>query len=91
MFQRFFDDILSDQNQISFHRFQMVVWALVLGLVFIRSVCSALQMPQFSTNELTLMGISAGTYIVSKFPPSAKKHRHPERPLQPCLNNKAKG
>ncbi len=75
--QRFFEDLLSDQNQISFHRFQMVVWTLVLGLVFIRSVCTQLQMPEFGTNELTLMGISAGTYIGFSIPAASKKTAPP--------------
>jgi hypothetical protein len=78
--QRFFEDILSDRNQITFHRFQMAVWTLIMGLVFVRSVCSDLQMPHFGTNELTLMGISAGTYIGFKIPATSKSPPPPAAP-----------
>jgi hypothetical protein len=59
----FLIDILSDGNTISFHRFQMAVWTIVLGIVFWSSVYNGLQMPEFSATLLGLMGISAGTYI----------------------------
>ena len=66
---QFFNDLLSDSGgQIAFYRFQTLVWTLVLGLVFIKSVCFGLRMPEFGANELTLMGISAGTYIGFKLP-----------------------
>jgi hypothetical protein len=59
-------DILSDANGVNFHRFQMVVWTVVLGIIFIHEVLSRLAMPEFSTTLLTLMGISNGTYLIGK-------------------------
>lgn len=59
-------DILSDAHGVNFHRFQMVVWTLVLGIIFIHEVLSRLSMPEFSTTLLTLMGISSGTYLFGK-------------------------
>ncbi len=59
-------DILSDTYGVSFHRFQMLVWTVVLGFIFIHSVFTRLAMPQFSTTLLTLMGISAGAYLGGK-------------------------
>jgi hypothetical protein len=61
-------DILSDASGVSFHRFQMFAWTLVLGVVFIYSVLSRLAMPRFSETLLALMGISAGTYLAFKIP-----------------------
>lgn len=61
-------DILSDVNGVTFHRFQIVVWTIVLGLVFIYTVWTSLTMPQFSDTILALMGISAGTYVGFKIP-----------------------
>ncbi len=58
-----FTDILSDDTGISFHRFQIFVWTIVLGLVFVKAVFISLTMPDFSTNLLSLMGISSGTYL----------------------------
>jgi hypothetical protein len=64
----FFADILSDANGITFHRFQLLVWTIVLGIVFCASVYKNLAMPQFNDTMLALMGITSGTYIGFKFP-----------------------
>ncbi len=64
----FFEDILSDASGISFHRFQVAGWTVVLGIIFIASVYKVLSMPDFPTELLALMGISSGTYIGFKFP-----------------------
>jgi hypothetical protein len=61
-------DILGDSGDISFHRFQVVVWTVVLAVVFVHSVWTRLAMPQFSETLLGLMGISAGTYLGFKIP-----------------------
>lgn len=64
----FLSDVLSDINGPTFHRLQIVVWTIVLGLIFILSVWRRLAMPEFSETLLALMGISAGTYIGFKIP-----------------------
>jgi hypothetical protein len=65
----FFNDIFSDdQGKIAFHRFQIFVWTIVLGVIFIASVYNVLTMPDFPNELLALMGISSGTYIGFKFP-----------------------
>jgi hypothetical protein len=65
----FLNDILTDEaNGISFHRFQMFVWTLVLGLLFIYSVWYRLSMPDFGATLLALLGISSGTYLGFKIP-----------------------
>ena len=61
-------DFLSDVNGVTLHRFQILVWTIVLGIIFIYSVWTSLAMPQFSDTLLALMGISAGTYIGFKIP-----------------------
>ena len=62
------NDLLSDLNGLSFHRFQMFVWTIVLGVIFAISAYTDLLMPNFSATLPGLMGISAGTYIGFKFP-----------------------
>ena len=59
-------DILSEDTGVSIHRFQMVVWTLVLGIVFVGAVYQGLAMPDFSAPLLGLVGISGGTYIGGK-------------------------
>jgi hypothetical protein len=62
-------DILSDSNgTVGLHRFQIVVWTIVLGIIFLVSVVLELSMPVFSATLLATMGISAGTYLGFKFP-----------------------
>lgn len=61
-------DILSDANGVSFHRFQIVAWTLVLGIIFISQVYSVLAMPEFNGSLLALLGISAGTFVGLKIP-----------------------
>lgn len=64
----FLHDILSDGYGISFHRFQILAWTIVLGIMFLSSVYNGLTMPEFSASLLGLMGLSSGTYIGFKFP-----------------------
>jgi hypothetical protein len=66
--RRFIDDILSDDDGVSFYRFQIFGWTIVLILIFIFSVYNALAMPDFDTTLLALMGISGGTYLGFKLP-----------------------
>jgi hypothetical protein len=65
---RLLQHILSDANGISFHRFQLAGWTLVLGIVFIMEVYPTLSMPSFSTTLMGLLGLSAGTYLGLKIP-----------------------
>ncbi|MEK6708063.1 MAG: hypothetical protein AABY81_04550 [Pseudomonadota bacterium] len=64
----FLRDICDDGNGLSFHRLQVVIWTMVLGVVFIGSVARVMSMPEFSETLLILLGISNGTYLGFKFP-----------------------
>jgi hypothetical protein len=66
--ESFILDILSDDRGVSFHRLQMLVWTLVLGIFFIVTALGKLAMPDFSSTLLGLMGLSAGTYLGFKIP-----------------------
>jgi hypothetical protein len=61
-----------DTGVVSFHRFQIFVWTIVLGIMFVVDVYNQLAMPQFSATLLALLGISAGTYVGFKIPESNK-------------------
>lgn len=62
-------DVLTDNNgNVALYRFQVLVWTIILGLIFLTSVARDLSMPEFSTTLLALMGISAGTYLGFKLP-----------------------
>ena len=64
----FLDDLLSDVNGITLHRFQMLIWTIVLGIIFGIGVYRTLAMPDFNGTILALLGISAGTYLGFKIP-----------------------
>lgn len=64
----FFNDILTDENGVSFHRLQMVTFTTVLGFVFLYTTYATLTMPDFSATLLTLQGVTAGTYLGFKIP-----------------------
>ena len=65
-------DLFCDGEGVSFHRFQIIAWTIVLGIVFLKAVNSDLAMPDFDATLLGLMGLSSGTYIGFKFPEKAK-------------------
>lgn len=56
-------DILSDNNGVSTHRFQMLIWTVFLVIYFMCRVYMNLDLPQLGTELLALMGISNGTYL----------------------------
>ncbi len=66
--ENFMTDILSDADGVSFHRFQMAAWTIVLAIIFIKGVYENLAMPEFSTTLMGLLGLSAGTYLGLKIP-----------------------
>jgi hypothetical protein len=66
----FLGDILADTDGISVHRFQIFVWTIVLGIIFLRSVVTELSMPEFNGTLLALMGISSATYVGAKLTPA---------------------
>jgi hypothetical protein len=66
--QGFWTDLMSDENGVSFHRFQIAVWTMVLAVIFVYTVYESLAMPDFDEKLLALMGLSSGTYLGFKFP-----------------------
>lgn len=64
--QGWLTDILSDSGGISIHRLQSLIFNLIFGIIFIRYVVSNFAMPEFSDNQLILLGLSAGTYSFVK-------------------------
>jgi hypothetical protein len=81
--QGFLDDLLTDIHGYSFHRLQIFVWTLVLGLIFLHGVYSRLAMPKFSATLLALLGISGATYIGFKIPEQQEPAPAPTNPTQP--------
>lgn len=62
----FLEDILSDANGISIHRLQAVIFNLIFGIAFLKSVWLNYAMPEFSEAQLILLGLSNGTYAFLK-------------------------
>ncbi|MGZ8186985.1 MAG: hypothetical protein ACXWTL_11105 [Methylobacter sp.] len=64
----FFIDLVSGPSGVTLHRFQMVVWTVILGIIFVFCVWKRLSMPEFGVMLLALQGLSAGTYLGFKIP-----------------------
>lgn len=61
-------DILSDAEGVSLPRFQMIVWTITLGIIFLVSVIQTKTIMTLDPTLLALMGISSGTYAGFKLP-----------------------
>lgn len=59
-------DILSDSDTVGFHRFQLVVWNVLLGAIFLWKTWSDFTMPEFNATLLGLLGLSAATFVGMK-------------------------
>ena len=62
----FFNDILSDENGISMHRLQAVIFNALFGIVFIIIMWTEKKFPDFENTQLALMGLSSGSYLALK-------------------------
>lgn len=65
--ENFFKDILTNPSgEINLHRYQIFIWTIVLGGIFIYQVLTSFKTPEFDANLLTLQGISSGTFLALK-------------------------
>lgn len=63
----FIIDILSDGGMPGIHRLQNVLFTIILAIIYINNAVNDLELTNFSTNLLLLMGISSGTYLGVKY------------------------
>jgi len=71
--QGFFLDILSEDDNskvVGLHRFQMLVWTVVITILFWDSLYHHLGMTDLDPTWLALLGVSNGTYLGFKLRPS---------------------
>lgn len=61
--QRFFTDILSDQQGMNVHRLQMAIWTVAFGGIFVYESVKTGVFPTFDDQAFVLMGISSATYV----------------------------
>jgi hypothetical protein len=64
-------DLLSDCDTVGFHRFQFLVWNVILGCVFLWQTWTDLSMPEFDATLLALLGLSGATFVGMKMTPTA--------------------
>jgi hypothetical protein len=64
----FFRDILNDVNGPTIHRWQIVIWTVLLGGIYVWRTYANLETPAFGANLLALMGIGGGVYLGFKIP-----------------------
>jgi hypothetical protein len=74
--QGFFEDILSDEQGVSIHRFQALVFNLAFSLGFLLETFKDLSknaFPTFDAATLSLLGLSSATYVAIKAKENAEK------------------
>lgn len=59
----FFADILNEKDGPALHRYQHLVWTLIVGAVFVVAAWQTLALPDLDGTMLLLMGISSATYV----------------------------
>ncbi len=62
----FLIDIISDENGVSIHRLQNVIWTVIIGTIYIAYVSAKSLIPDekvITDQLLILMGISTGAYL----------------------------
>lgn len=64
----FVADLVNDIDGPTIHRWQILIWTLVLAVIYLVKVYGNLEVPTLGTNLLTLMGISSGVYLGFKIP-----------------------
>lgn len=69
----FWYDILSDADGLVLYRFQLVVFNLLFGSLFLLSTARHLIMPDLDPNVLGLLGISCATYAGFKIPENSSR------------------
>jgi len=62
----FLEDIISDANGVAVHRLQSVLFNLVFGGIFIYEAITSYAMPNFTSTQFLLIGISNVTYVALK-------------------------
>ena len=63
----FLTDMLSDAHGFRFYRFQLLLWNLLLGFMFLFLVCERLKLPVIGHSLLALMGVSTTIHLGFNF------------------------
>lgn len=64
--QGFLQDLLSDENGVSMHRLQSLVFNILFGITFIINFWMKEKFPDFNHAELSLIGVSSGAFLALK-------------------------
>ena len=64
--KNFFLNICSDANGLSIHRFQNVIFTIMIGFYVVYKVLEDGEFPAIDNNMLLLLGISSATYLAIK-------------------------
>ena len=62
----FIQDLLSDENGISMHRMQSLVFNILFGITFLINFWMKGKFPEFNNAELSLIGVSSGAFLALK-------------------------
>lgn len=81
----FLTDIVSDNQGVSIHRFQLVVFTIIFGAYIVALVIMNGVFPELDGTQLGLLGFSSGAYALLKIPENKPSQAQavPPQPAQP--------
>jgi len=82
----FIADLVTDASGPTIGRWQILIWTVTLGMVYIISTWQRLELPEFGTTLLTLMGISSGVYLGFKVPEKQVPDAQSQKPAETAKN-----
>lgn len=80
----FIQDVLSDDEGISVHRYQNLIFTFIFGIIFFYKVLATGNMPNFGPLELSLMGLSTAAYVGLKTSENKTPSSTPTPPSTPA-------
>ncbi|WP_438394967.1 hypothetical protein [Caballeronia sp. DA-9] len=82
----FISDLVTDASGPTIGRWQIVAWTVTLGMIYIVSTWEHLELPEFGTTLLSLMGISSGIYLGFKVPEKQVPDAQSQNPANAAKN-----
>ena len=76
----FLADLVTDVSGPTVARWQILIWTLVLGGIYVGKAYANLKLPEFGPTLLALMGISSGIYLGFKVPENHLTKEKKENP-----------
>ncbi|MFM0348988.1 hypothetical protein [Paraburkholderia sp. RL17-347-BIC-D] len=82
----FITDLVTDASGPTVGRWQILVWTVTLGIIYVINMWEHLELPEFGDKLLMLMGISSGIYLGFKVPETQVPNAQAQTPTDAANN-----